>query len=214
MTGEATLVAATRSTGIERLSLIAADLDLSGLEVELPHLANRQHALYSLLDRLEVESPRPYDWQDTFRHYLESLAGHDVAVIDTAPGLGVLPYVALVASTSALVVMPPEYLAFRTLRLALETFQRARERVPDLRLLGIVPTMTTQQTRHAREVLETLRIDHGELVLPEIPRRVVVQDASLAGKPLRDYAPRSDVAEAFSKLAMEVLARVPSSARA
>ena len=210
VTGQATLAAATKPTGIERLSLVGADLDLSGLEVELPQQRRRVGALRNLIERLDIGSIRLPDWQNTLRNSLESLEGYDIAVIDTAPGLGILSYVALVASTAALIVMPPEHMAFRALRLAMETFQRAKERVPDLRLVGIVPTMTTQQTRHAREVLEALRTDHGELVLPEIPRRVVVQDAALAGKPVRDYAPTSGVAQAFSQLAREVLARLPS----
>ena len=141
---------------------------------------------------------------------MEPLGGYDVAVIDTAPGLGILPYISLVASTAVLVVTPPEFLAYRALRLVEETVERARQERPGLRLLGIVPTLVTRQTRHAREVLEVLHDDYGDQVLPEIPRRVVLQDAALAGQPVRTYAPASGASEAFAKLAKEVITRANS----
>lgn len=187
--GQAPISAVTRPTGIQRLALVAADMDLSGLEVELPHHPG---------------------WQGRLRAVLEPLEGYDLMVIDTPPGLGILPYLALVASTAALVVTPPEFLAYRALHLILETVARARQEASRLRLLGIVPTFTTRQTRHAREVLEVLQDDYGENLLPAIPRRVAVQDAALAGQPLRRYAPASDAAGAFAKLAEEVIARVHS----
>lgn len=73
----------------------------------------------------------------------------DFAIIDAPPGLGVLSYSALNAATGALVTCPPEFMAFRALPHLQEMVDRAG--VP---LLGIVPTMTTTTTRHAREVME------------------------------------------------------------
>ena len=189
LTGVAPIDAAIKPAGLERLDLIGADLDLSGLEVELP---------------------RQPGWQGALRAVLEPLRAYDFVVIDTAPGLGILPYVALAASTAVLVVTPPEFLAYRALRLVQETVERARQEAPGLRLLGIVPTFVTRQTRHAREVLGVLRDDYGEQLLPEIPRRVVLQDAALAGQAVCAYAPGSGAAGAFAKLAKEVIARVHS----
>ena len=186
MMGEVPLRAAIKPTGKELLAMVASDLDLSGLEVELP---------------------RQPGWQGALRRTLEGVDGYDYMVIDTAPGLGVLPYVALVASTVVLVVTPPEFLAYRALPMALETIEEARQQSPGLRLLGIVPNFASRQSRHAREVLEVLREDYGDLVLPEIPRRVAAQDSVLGGQPVRDYAPGSDLAVAFANLTKEVIAR-------
>jgi chromosome partitioning protein len=185
MTGNCPLIAAIKTTRVERLQLVAADLDLSGLEVELP--------------RRQV-------WQTSLSSILEGLEGFDLAVIDTPPGLGVLSYVALVASTVALVLTPPEFLAYRALRLALETVERAQRQSPKLRSWAIVPTMMNRQTRHAREVVEIIQEDYGDRVLSEVPRRVAVQDAALSGLPIREYAPGSDAAVAFAQLAKEVIA--------
>ncbi len=186
LVGESPAAEAIKPTSVERLSLIASDLDLAGLEVELG---------------------RQSGWQFALRNVLDDVPGFDYVVLDTAPGLGVLPYLALVASTGAIMVTPPEFLAFRVLRQALDTVERAQRQTPELRLLGIVPTFASHQTRHAKEALEVLREAYGDQVLPQIPRRIAVQDATLGGLPVRSYAPNSDAAMAFAKLASEVISR-------
>jgi chromosome partitioning protein len=131
---------------------------------------------------------------------LESVC--DLAIIDTPPELGVLSYSAFNAATGALVTCPPEFMAFRALPHLQEMTDRAG--VP---LLGIIPTMATATTRHAREVMEQLNSQYADLVLPAIPRRVALQDAALAGLPIASFQPSSDVAERFMALAREVLSR-------
>jgi chromosome partitioning protein len=187
LTGQATASDALCSTRIENITVLPADLDLAGAEVELPR--------------------RP-DWQIAIVGVLRPLSGRfDVALVDTAPGLGVLPYAALVAATGVLVTCPPEYLAYRALPHVLETVTRARELTPALRLLGIVPVLVSRRSRHEREVLDAFGTDYPGQVLTEIPRRVILQDAQLAGQPVATYAPQSDAAAAFTQLAEEVLRR-------
>jgi cellulose biosynthesis protein BcsQ len=57
------------------------------------------------------------------------------------------------------------------------------------------------RTRHEVEVLAELTDQHGALLLPAIPRRVVVADAAVAGEPVDLFAPYSEAAEAFTALA-------------
>ena len=186
LVGESPVANAIKPTSVPGLSLISSDLDLAGLEVELG---------------------RQSGWQFALRNVLDDVSGYDYMVLDTAPGLGVLPYLALVASTGAIMVTPPEFLAFRVLRQALDTVERAQGQSAGLRLLGIVPTFVSNQTRHAREALQVLREAYGDQVLPEIPRRIAVQDATLGGLPVRNYAPNSDASKAFAQLASEVISR-------
>jgi chromosome partitioning protein len=129
---------------------------------------------------------------------------YELVLIDTPPGLGVLPYAALVAADQALLVCPPDFLAFRALPTLLDTIERARQVVPQLGALGIVPTLTGARTRHENEVLAELAAQHGGLLLPPVPRRVVVADAALAGEPVVAFAPYSEPAEVFATLAKEV----------
>jgi cellulose biosynthesis protein BcsQ len=83
----------------------------------------------------------------------------------------------------------------------LEAVGRAR-----VRLVGIVPNRVEHRTRHEAEVLEEMGAQHGALVLTEIPSRVVLRDAAIAGQPVSLYAPQSDAAVAFDRLAKEALA--------
>jgi chromosome partitioning protein len=177
---------AIRPTSIEGLDLLPADLDLAAAEIELPGREG---------------------WQTALREALVRVDSYGVTLLDTPPGLGVLPYLALLASTAAIVVAPPEFLAYRALSQVLATIKRAEGIAPDLRVLGILPTLVGGRTRHEHDVLEVLRSDHGAHLLPEVPRRVVYQDAALAGQPVTLFAPRSEAAVRFIELAEEVLRR-------
>jgi len=185
--GRASAADAIETTAIDRLDLLPADLDLAGAEDELP---------------------RRRDWQPALRRALDPVrAEYELVMIDTAPGLGVLPFAALVAADAALVACPPDFLAFRALPTLLGAIERARTWALEMRLLGIVPMFVGARTRHEAEVLAELRERHGELLLPGIPRRVIVQDAALAGEPVTVFAPYSEAAEAFVALAKEVRRR-------
>lgn len=176
--------AAIRETGTERLALLPADLDLTDAESELP---------------------AHQGWYDLLREALEPLTGYDVILLDTPRGLGVLSFLALQASEHALIVCPAEFLAYQSLPQVLTTIERAQRLRPALRVLGIVPTLVSHRSRHEREVLAALATDHGALLLPEVPRRVALQESARLGRPVVDSAPNSDAAEVFRALADAVL---------
>lgn len=180
LSGAASAAAAVQPTATPGVSVLPADLDLAGAEVELPRTA---------------------DWQSTLRKALVGLRGFDVMVIDTAPGLGVLPFIALRSADRVLVICPPDFLSFRSLPTVLEAATRAR--VP---LIGIVPNRIERRTRHEADVLAELHARHGGSLLAEIPGRVVLRDATIAGQPVSTYAAHSDAAVAFDRLAKEVMA--------
>jgi chromosome partitioning protein len=214
--GTAAAAAAIETTKVERLHLLPADLDLAGAQIELPRRQN---------------------WQLSMRNVLGAeIARYDFTLIDTPPGLAVLPFAALVAGNAAIIPCRPEYGDFRTVPSAQEAITQARRFRPDLRFIGIVPTIVEAKidydpvgrpllkyddvgdgelvpqierarTVHEREVLTELfkpKGQFGQHRLRHIPRRVVVQDAGLAGEPVTVFAPYSDAAEAFRALAKEV----------
>lgn len=178
---------AIRPTADRGLSVLLADADLAGAELEIPRRIDQ--------------------WHDILRRVLSRLAArHTLTVLDTPPGLGVFSVVALRAATVAIIACPPEFMAYRALPRVLETAARAG--VP---VLGIVPSLSHRTTRHAVEVLDQLDRDYPALVLPAIPRRVAVQEAALAGQPLAVYAPHSDASLAFDELTKEVTRRAQAS---
>jgi chromosome partitioning protein len=183
ITGQADAASAVIN-GYQQLSVIPADLDLAGSEIELP---------------------RDPAWRETITNLLSPLrSSYGITILDTPPGLGVLSFAAVSAASAVIVVCPPEFMAFRALPDVLDMAGRAGAAV-----LGIVPTFAQRTTRHAREVAEALAGEYPKLLLPPIPRRVAVQDAALAGQPVSTYMPSSDVAGAFQELAKEVLHRAP-----
>lgn len=186
LSGQASAASAIRPTSTPNLSLLPADLDLTDVE-------------FALFGQSQ--------WYLALSHALADLEGYDVVLLDTPPGLGVLAFLAVQASTAALIVCPPEYLAYRALGHALATVERARGMTPSLRLLGIVPTLVSGRTREEEQVLAALRAEHGDLVLPPVRRRIVLQEAARAGRPVVQHAPRSDAATTFLDLAEMVLAR-------
>ena len=186
LNGQASAETAARETAVPGLRLLPADLDLAGAELELPQRGR---------------------WHDVIRRALGRYAARQaVTILDTPPGLGVLSFAALNAAATAVVACPPEYMAFRALPHVLRTAHQA-----GVQVLGVVPTMVHRTTRHAVEVLEQLAEDYPQLLLPEIPRRIAIQEAALAGLPLSHFAPRADASLAFVALAEEVANRANTS---
>ncbi len=186
LNGQAEVEEALRPTSVEGLRVLPADLDLAGAEVELPRRAGK--------------------WQLALRDVLGAVE-EELVVIDTAPGLGVLPYVALAAARAVVVACPADFLALRVLPSVFDTVAQVRALVPELAVVGIVPTMTSGRTRHEQDVLEELERAWPGQVLAGVPRRVAVQDAALAGVPVSVYDPRCVVGTVFDELTEEVLQR-------
>jgi len=185
LAGRFPAVKAVRLTTTPGLYVLPADLDLSALELELPGQPSWRTALHRCL----LELPDDFDR----------------VVIDTAPGLGVLPFVGLVASDHALVTCPPDYLAWSVLPTVLDVVAKASQVGGGLvRVLGIVPTLVGPRTGVQTELLELMAERHGPLLLPQIPRRVLAAQATIAGEPLATYDPGSSLAAVFTELAQEV----------
>jgi chromosome partitioning protein len=179
--------AAVRSCDVDGMAVVPADLDLAGAQLELPSRHGWHHELAGRLEPLQGA----YRW----------------GVLDTPPGLGVLTHLAFAASDAVIAVCPPDFMAVRALPLLLETLEQARSIRPELRLLGIVPTLVGTRTLHEREVLAHLDDRYGELLLPGIPRRIAVADAHITGRPIVGGDPAHRASVAFRDLAGEVMRR-------
>ena len=109
---------------------------------------------------------------------------------------------AINAADSALVVCSPDFLSYRSLAHLQEVLS-----LSNTPILGIVPSLILKQSRHAREALDLMEENFKDLILQSIPRRVALQDAMVAGMPVINYQPNSDVSSAFLSLTQEVLSR-------
>lgn len=176
-------------TCVEGLDIIPANIDLSAAEVQLVTEVARESALARVLRHVEDD--------------------YDVILIDCQPSLGLLAVNALTAAHGVIVPVETEFFALRGVALLVETIETVRDRInPRLKIDGIVPTMVDSRTLHSREVLERLDEAFGDLVFTtRIARTVKFPDASVATEPITTYAPNHPGAQAYRRLARELIAR-------
>lgn len=176
-------------TGISGLSLIPADRQLTGAELEMVSLSNREIRLRTLVRQLA----------DRF----------DYVFIDTPPSLGLLTLNGLVAADSVLIPLHSEYFALEGLAELVSTLRRIRAALnPSLDIEGVLLTMHDERTNLAQQVARDIREFFKEKVFRTvIPRNVKLGEAPSHGMPAILYDVKSRGAEAYLALAKEVLAR-------
>jgi chromosome partitioning protein len=132
---------------------------------------------------------------------------YDFVLIDCPPSLGLLTINALCASQEVLIPMQCEYFAMRGIRLLLDAIERVKQRLnPDLDLGGILPTMYSTGTIHAREVLDEIRSVFQDKVYDVvIYKSIRFAEASVASQSIVEYAGRHKGAVAYRKLARQIV---------
>ena len=179
-------------TRIDRLSVVPADRNLTGAEVELVSLPDREQRLRSLLNALRED--------------------FDYIFIDTPPSLGLLTLNALVAADSVLIPLNCEYFALEGLADLVATLRRVRAALnPSLDIAGVLLTMYDERTNLGQQVARDIRAFFEQRVYTTvIPRNIRLGEAPSHGVPAIVYDARSRGAEAYIALAREVLARETS----
>jgi chromosome partitioning protein len=181
--------AVTLSTSVDRLFAIPADRQLTGAEIELVGLPEREFRLRRFLEPL----------RDRF----------DRIFIDCPPSLGLLTLNALVAADAVLIPLHCEYFALEGLADLVATLKRVRGSLnPTLDIDGVLLTMYDERTNLGQQVAHDVREFFQEKVFQTvIPRNVRLGEAPSHGKPVILYDAKSRGAEAYLTLAREVLDR-------
>jgi chromosome partitioning protein len=176
-------------TEVQGLSAIPADRSLTGAEVELVALHEREHRLRRLLSPL----------RDRFDHIF----------IDCPPSLGLLTLNALVAADAVLIPLHCEYFALEGLADLVATLKRVRGALnPSLDIEGVLLTMHDERTNLGQQVARDVRAFFKEKVFrTAIPRNVRLAEAPSHGKPVLLYDVKSRGATAYLTLAQELIAR-------
>jgi chromosome partitioning protein len=177
------------TTDVPGMDLLPSNIDLSAAEIQLVSEVGREYALQRALAAIVPD--------------------YDVILIDCQPSLGLLTVNALTASTDVIIPMETEYFALRGVALLKDTIDKVMGRLnPNLRILGVLATMYDPRTLHSREVLETVQKAFGDQVFTTVINRTIkFPDAAVAGEPITTFASSSSGAEAYRRLAREVLAR-------
>ena len=193
------LTEAIRPTYVPNLSLITAEADLAGAEIELVGLDRREYRLRDALTSLRSEA-----------------TGYSFVLIDCPPSLGLLTLNGLVAADAVLVPLQCEFYALEGISGLIRTIEMVKRGLnPGLRLQGIVLTMFDRRNNLSDLVAADARGFFGDAVYETvIPRNIRISEAPSHGKPVLLYDFRSPGAQAYVRLAGEVLRRERATSQA
>lgn len=175
-----------RKTAVDNLLIAPADINLSGVEIELAGMVGREIILKNAVEKIANN--------------------YDYILIDSPPSLGLLTVNALTVAKEIIIPVQTEFFALEGMGKLFHTVDIVKKRLNrDLRITGIVPTMFDGRTNLSREVMEKIREHFGDKVYKTIVRKNVrLAEASSHGKPILLYDPRSTGAEDYETLSREV----------
>jgi chromosome partitioning protein len=176
-------------TAIAGLSIVPATPDLASADVELGQMQDRTRLL---------------------RQKLTQVSADTIVLIDCPPALGLLTVNAMIAADAVLVPLQAEFYALEGLSQLLTTVRHVRQSGnPELRINGILLTMSDYRNNLSQQVEADARATLGELVYPTvIPRNVRVSEAPSHALPVLIYDPASKGSGAYQQFASEFAARL------
>jgi chromosome partitioning protein len=174
------------------VDIAVASIDLAGAEIAMSTKIGRERSLEKALKEVSAD--------------------YDFICIDTPPSLGLLTINALTAATKVIVPVQCEYLSMRGLVQLQNTLKMVQENLnPDVRIEGILPTMLDSRTVHAKEAVEILEENFGELVFKSRIRKAIkFAEAPVKGSSVLKYDPQGNAASYYRELAKEVLEHEPA----
>ncbi|MBP0444715.1 ParA family protein [Roseomonas sp. SSH11] len=197
LVGDRPLAELIRPSKIPGLDLLPADNDLAGAEIEMVGMEDRERRLADALSRDAA-----------------TLARYDYLLVDCPPSLGLLTLNALVAAQSVMVPLQTEFFALEGISQIARTVERVKRLNPELALDGIVLTMFDRRNNLSELVARDVRSFFKDRVYDTvIPRNIRVSEAPSHGLPVLLYDIRSSGAQAYIKLAAELLKRDRARAR-
>lgn len=169
------------------VDVAVASIDLAGAEIAMSTQIGRERSLQKALAAV--------------------IGDYDFVCIDTPPSLGLLTINALTAADRVIVPVQCEYLSMRGLVQLQNTLEMIRENLnPKVRIEGILPTMLDSRTVHAKEAVEILEENFGELVFKSRIRKAIkFAEAPVRGTSVLKYDPKGNAANYYRELAEEVL---------
>ena len=208
LTGSASLAKA-RVKVSSNLWVVGASIDLAAAEMELVSVVGREVILRDLLDQ-HLEGGK-----DASKH--RRISRYDYVLMDCPPSLGVLTLNGLCAAREILIPLQPHYLALQGLGKLLETVLLVSRRVnPALRVSGVVICMNDAGTKLAAEVVQDVRSFLESVRDQDVPwssarlfdtvirRNIKLAESPSHGRAIFDYAPDSNGARDYARLALEI----------
>ena len=172
---------------VDNLNVLPSNVNLSGAEIDLIGVENREYILKNVLDQIK----------DLY----------DYIIIDCPPSLNILTVNAMTAADSVIVPIQCEYYALEGLSQLIHTINLIQDRLNnDLEIDGIVFTMYDSRTNLSSDVVENVKSNvHINIYDTVIPRNVRLAEAPSFGLPIHMYDGKSAGAVAYKNLAKEII---------
>ena len=190
MLDECTIKEAIRKVdidGVENLSIIPANVNLAGAEIELVGINDKEFILKNAVDYIADD--------------------YDYIFIDCPPSLNMLTVNAMTTADSVLVPIQCEYYALEGISQLLHTIDLVHNRLNEkLKINGVVFTMYDGRTNLSNEVVASVKNNlNTKIYKTIIPRNVRLAEAPSHGLPINIYDPKSAGAESYRNLAKEII---------
>lgn len=185
--GEAKIEEVLIKEVLENLDIIPTNIDLSGAEIELLDVEEKEYIVRNEIDKIKDN--------------------YDFIIIDCPPSLSMLTINAMTTADSVLVPIQCEYYALEGLSQLIHTVELVRDRLnPKLTIEGVVFTMYDARTNLSLQVVENVKDNLEQNIYKTIiPRNIRLAEAPSYGIPINKYDPKSAGAESYLRLADEVI---------
>ena len=182
------------TTAVPNMHILPSSMQLADAEVELIDMERREYRLRDALAQIV-----PY---------------YDYILLDCPPALGFITINALVASNYVIIPMQCEFYALEGITHMMNSIREINTKWnPELEILGILLTMYTKQYGMTHSVEDDVRKKFGDLVFKTVvPRNVRVSEAPSHGKPALFYDFNSSGAQAYLRVATEVITKTEQGA--
>ena len=173
----------------EGMDLLPSNIELSATEVNLVNTMSRETILKTYLNEIK--------------------AGYDYILIDCMPSLGMLTLNALTAADSVIIPVQSHYLSAKGLEHLLKTIKKIQRQLnPNLRIDGILLTMTQNRTNFSKVTASLLKDTYGgniRIFRSEVPFSIKGAEMSAYGKSIFSFEPKGRVAAAYENFTKEVI---------
>src|SRR5436190_1465134 len=187
LVGNEPLASVLRTTELDALLVAPASRELVGATVELAHEVDRDQRLKNAIAAVETN--------------------FDYILIDCPPSLDILTVNALIAAQIVLIPIQCEYFALEGVSELMETLRQIRRlKNPELEIEGVLLTMYDERTNLSNQVMQDLKEFFGPQLLSTIvSRNIRLGEAPSHGQPILLYDIKSKGAEAYIRLAKEII---------
>ena len=185
--GDCDLKECLKRTEVKNLYMLPANINLAAAEIELSGMEDKEFLLSERIGKIRQK--------------------FDFIFIDCPPSLNILTINSMCAADSVLVPIQCEYYALEGLTQLLHTIDLVTERLNDtLQIEGILFTMFDGRTNLSQQVVENVKNNlHLRMYKSVIPRNVRLAEAPSYGQPITIYDPKSTGAQAYMRLAKEII---------